>query len=53
MEDKKIFELDLQIITTENEILRINCVDGQWKGTPGTNGKETAKLAIKFLQNYL
>jgi len=49
---KNVLKFELLIQDKENEF-RIVYDNGEWKGTPGTNGKETAKLAIEFLKSHL
>lgn len=47
-----ILKFELKIEDEKNKF-RIVYENGEWKGTPGTNGKETAKEAILFLQQYI
>ena len=49
-------KFECEMITEDedgNTVKRRLSYDGSWKGTPGTDGKETAKAVVKFLKNNM
>jgi len=48
----RVLKMELTIEDKNNKF-KIVYDNGEWKGTPGTDGKETARLAIWFLNDHI
>jgi hypothetical protein len=48
-----IIKFELEMLDTNGEKLRLVYDGGEYKGTPGTNGIETAETAIAWLKKSI
>jgi hypothetical protein len=48
--NKKIIRFEVKFETENKNIYQLEYRDGEWRGTPGTNGSELSEVIIKFLE---